>query len=94
MRKCKSLMFVLFISLLAGCSSTTVPQIPAATPLVGRITFAGSTTVQPLADKLGVAFKQRYTGVTLDIAAGGSVVGIKAIHDGTADRDGFAGLDS
>ena len=85
MLKRKSLGIVLFISLLAGCSSTTVPQIPTATPLVGRITFAGSTTVQPLADKLGVVFNQHYAGVTLDIAAGGSVVGIKAIHDGTAD---------
>jgi phosphate transport system substrate-binding protein len=81
----KSLVMVLFIGLLLGCSSNAKLQPPTATPRVGRITFAGSTTVQPLADKLGVAFKQRYASVTLDIAAGGSAVGIKAIHDGTAD---------
>lgn len=53
--------------------------------LVGRITFAGSTTVQPLADKIGQVFRQRYPGVELEIAAGGSVVGIQAVHDGIVD---------
>jgi phosphate transport system substrate-binding protein len=70
--------------LLGGCvGNTAVPPTP--TPLSGRITFAGSTTVQPLADKLGVAFQTRHPQLVLDIAAGGSVVGIKAVHDGTTD---------
>jgi len=34
---------------------------------------------------LGDAYRARYPGVTLDIAAGGSRVGIEAIHDGTVD---------
>ena len=75
---------VSLIALLAGCGSNATVS-PTPTPLIGRITFAGSTTVQPLADKLGTVFRQHYSGVVLDIAAGGSVVGIKAIHDGTAD---------
>lgn len=70
---------------LVGCGSNVAAVAPAATPLMGRITFAGSTTVQPLADKLGAVFKQDHPGMVLDIAAGGSVVGIKAVHDGTAD---------
>ena len=85
MLKRKSLVIVLCIGLLTGCSPSAKPQPPTTTPLVGRITFAGSTTVQPLADKLGVTFKQHDAGIALDIAAGGTVVGIKAIHDGTAD---------
>jgi phosphate transport system substrate-binding protein len=41
--------------------------------------------VQPLAHLLGEAYGPRYPNVTLDIAAGGSRVGIEAIHDGTVD---------
>ncbi len=83
----RSAAIALFTLLLAACSpiaSAPTPS-PTAIPLAGRITFAGSTTVQPLADKLGQAFKQHNPGVTLDIAAGGSVVGIQAIHAGTVD---------
>jgi phosphate transport system substrate-binding protein len=83
----RSAALILLALLLAACSPMAgAPQpSPAATSLAGRITFAGSTTIQPLADKLGQAFKQHNPGVTLDIAAGGSVVGIQAIHAGTVD---------
>jgi phosphate transport system substrate-binding protein len=83
----RSAAIVLFVSFLAACGpmSSTPQSPPTATSLAGRITFAGSTTIQPLADKLGQAFKQHNPGVTLDIAAGGSVVGIQAIHAGTVD---------
>jgi phosphate transport system substrate-binding protein len=81
----KLLPILLFASLLAGCGASVAAVAPTAPPLIGRITFAGSTTVQPLADKLGAVFKQDQPGIVLDIAAGGSVVGIKAVHDGTAD---------
>lgn len=60
-------------------------QPETAMPLSGRLTFAGSTTLQPLADNLGEAFTDRYPDVTLDIAAGGSVVGIQAVRDGRVD---------
>jgi phosphate transport system substrate-binding protein len=81
----KLLPILFFAGLLAGCGSSVAAVAPTATPLMGRITFAGSTTVQPLADKLGAVFKQDQPGIVLEIAAGGSVVGIKAVHDGTAD---------
>ncbi len=81
----KLLASILLVGGLVGCGSNVAAVAPTATPLVGRITFAGSTTVQPLADKLGAIFKQDNPGLVLDIAAGGSVVGIKAVHDGTAD---------
>lgn len=76
----------LLVGTIAACSSPTeVPQEPTGEVLSGRVTFAGSTTVQPLADVLGQAFQERHPDVELEIAAGGSVVGIEAVHDGTAD---------
>jgi phosphate transport system substrate-binding protein len=74
------------VVLLSGCvQGTLAPTAEIPDSLGGRITFAGSTTVQPLADKIGQAFTQQHPYVTLDIAAGGSKVGIQAIHDGTTD---------
>lgn len=75
----------LVLLIVGACGQAKPTPPPTAMSLSGRITFAGSTTVQPLAAKLGEAFKQQYPGVTLDIAAGGSVVGIQAIHDGAVD---------
>ena len=81
----KRLLGISVLFLLVGCASNTPALPPTPTPLIGRITFAGSTTVQPLAAKLGAAFQAQQPQLQLDIAAGGSVVGIKAVHDGTAD---------
>ena len=61
--------------ILAGCSagaSTTVTE-------------AGSTTVQPLAEKLAAAFKVQNPDVSITIQGGGSSVGIKSCNDGTVD---------
>lgn len=55
------------------------------TTLSGRLTFAGSTTMQPLVEKLGEAYRATHPDVDLEIAAGGSVVGINAVQDGSAD---------
>jgi len=85
--KVKKWLIVLGSLLLWGMASACggTPPAPTSTPVVGRLTFAGSTTVQPLAAKIGQAFNAQYPAVTLDIAAGGSSVGISAIHDGTVD---------
>lgn len=53
--------------------------------LSGTITEAGSTTVQPVAEKLAAAFKRKHPDVTITIQGGGSSVGIKATADGTVD---------
>jgi len=78
-----SLTAVGLIALAAGCGGDTPEAKP--TDIAGEISFAGSTTLQPLAHKLGEAFKERHPDIVLDIAAGGSVVGIEAIHNGTVD---------
>lgn len=80
--------FVLMIVaiLLVGCAGTPTPTPePTTIPLSGRVTFAGSTSLQPLVAKQGEAFRALYPDVVLEIAAGGSVVGIQAAHDGTVD---------
>jgi phosphate transport system substrate-binding protein len=74
------------VLLLSSCGPTgTQPVSVSDSTYRGHITFAGSTTVQPLAHKLGEVFQKAHPDVELDIAAGGSVVGIQAIHDGTVD---------
>ena len=71
---------------LAACGqSLAAPATPTEDILTGKLTFAGSTTMQPLVAQLGDEFRSIHTHVTMDIAAGGSAVGIKAIHDGTTD---------
>ena len=49
------------------------------------ISVAGSTTVQPLAEKLAEAFNATYPNVKIDVAGGGSSAGVKAAGDSTAD---------
>lgn len=82
----RSSVVICLMLLLTGCA-TMAPDTgsPGPTPLSGRLTFAGSTTVQPLVALLGENFKAQHPAVTLEIAAGGSVVGIEAVQRGSAD---------
>ena len=74
-----------------GCqraTPTTEPTQarPVAQPAVtGRITVAGSTTVQPLAEKLAAAFRAKNPDVEINVQGGGSSVGVKSAAQGTAD---------
>ena len=49
------------------------------------ITEAGSTTVQPLAEKLSNAFMASNPNVEITIQGGGSSVGVKSVDNGTVD---------
>ena len=74
--------------LLAGCTGTPASSETATASqqtLSGKVTFAGSTTMQPLVSKLAEKYNQSNPNVNLDISAGGTTVGISAMHDGTAD---------
>ncbi len=71
---------------LAACGlATSTPPTATEDTLTGRLTFAGSTTMQPLVAQLADEFRVLHPHVVMDIAAGGSSVGIQAIHDGTTD---------
>jgi phosphate transport system substrate-binding protein len=59
--------------------------VATASTLSGSISEVGSTTVQPLAEKLAIAFSSNNPNVKVDIKGGGTAVGIKAVNDGTAD---------
>lgn len=79
---------------LAGCApaatnepGTNEPSAkePAAGGLKGSITVNGSTSVQPLAEELAKAFKEKKPDVMIDIQGGGSGVGVKSAMDGVVD---------
>lgn len=72
----------LLVSLLPSCSS---PSSPTGSQLSGTITEAGSTTVQPLAEKLAGTFTKNNPKVTITVQGGGTSVGIKSAADGTVD---------
>lgn len=81
----------------AGTASTPTPSMPsvneAVTPTpddavaaeTGQISIAGSTTVQPLAEKLAEVFVATNSGIRIDVAGGGSSSGVKAGGDRTVD---------
>ena len=76
----------------SGCRPTPAPTptpAPSPTPaeagLSGKIVEAGSTTVQPLAEKLAEAFSAKYPQVQITAQGGGSSVGVKSAGEGTVD---------
>jgi len=76
----------------SGCRPTPAPTptpAPSPTPaeagLSGKIVEAGSTTVQPLAEKLAEAFSAKYPQVQITVQGGGSSVGVKSAGQGTVD---------
>ncbi|MFP4393888.1 MAG: phosphate ABC transporter substrate-binding protein [Anaerolineales bacterium] len=88
MKNClRWMLLMLAVALLSACESSAPATPPSSVDddLSGQITFAGSTTVQPLAAKVGERFNEHYPNVELEIAAGGSEVGIKAVQDGAVD---------
>ncbi|HIQ01576.1 MAG TPA: phosphate ABC transporter substrate-binding protein [Anaerolineales bacterium] len=78
---------LLVLALVAsGCRPTPTPSpTPAKAELSGKIVEAGSTTVQPLAEKLAEAFMAKHPKVDITVQGGGSSVGIKSVGEGTVD---------
>ncbi len=50
-----------------------------------KITIVGSTSVQPVAEKLAAAYMENHTNVKITVQGGGSAVGLKSVQDGTAN---------
>jgi len=74
---------------LAGCGEAATTEEPGDSPPAKQekstITEAGSTTVQPVAEKLGHAFTRKYPDVTVVVQGGGSSTGVKSAAAGTVD---------
>jgi phosphate transport system substrate-binding protein len=69
---------------LAGCGAN--PSLPPDDSAAGgTINEAGSTTVQPLAEKLAHAYMALHDNATVVIQGGGSSVGIRSVADGVVD---------
>ena len=72
-------------------SAATVEQSPATeAPAASSgeaqtISVAGSTTVQPLAEKFAEAYSARFPNVKIDVQGGGSSTGVKSAGGGTVD---------
>ncbi|NYB53124.1 MAG: phosphate ABC transporter substrate-binding protein [Methanobacteriaceae archaeon] len=49
-----------------------------------KITIVGSTSVQPVAEKLATEYMKKNPNVKITVQGGGSSVGIKSVEDGTA----------
>ena len=78
---------LLVLAMVAACGGTSTPGVPVSDPPADNstISISGSTTVQPLAEKLAEAFMTENTGVRIDVQGGGSSVGVKAAGEGTSD---------
>jgi phosphate transport system substrate-binding protein len=67
----------------ASTKATTTPK--AAASLKGQLQIAGSTTVQPLAEKLAEAFMAKNPDIQITVQGGGSSVGVTSAGEGTVD---------
>jgi len=94
MRHVKFVSLILVALALASCASPTPTAVsptqapttaPVETGLSGQITEAGSTTVQPLAEKLAHTFSNRHPKVEITVQGGGSSVGVKSAGQGVVD---------
>ncbi|MDO9264048.1 MAG: phosphate ABC transporter substrate-binding protein PstS family protein [Desulfosalsimonadaceae bacterium] len=74
----RRLMISVMISLMAALTMSA----PAA---AAGITITGSTTVQPIAEKIAEAYMDQHPETRIGISGGGSGNGIKAIIDGATD---------
>lgn len=76
---------VLSVGLLAGCGSKDeTPATDSGSGSGDKIVLVGSTSVDPLAQKLAEAYKLANPGAEIEIQAVGSSAGIKAVLDGSA----------
>ncbi|MFN2226205.1 MAG: phosphate ABC transporter substrate-binding protein [Anaerolineae bacterium] len=66
--------------------ATQAPEpTQAPTGLSGKLSLAGSTTVQPLAEVLAEAYMDMNSEVVIEVQGGGSSVGVTSAGEGTVD---------
>ena len=94
------LLVLTMLAMIVGCQSSTPTAAPTKAPatsapnpapapagsgLSGEVTEAGSTTVQPLAERLAEAFSAQHPAFEITVQGGGSSVGVKSAGQGTVD---------
>ena len=86
-----ALVIILSVTIV-GCSESTTTTPTSSSPatttssgISGELTFAGSTTVQPVAQALADAFVMMYPDVSISVSGGGSSVGVTSCAEGTVD---------
>lgn len=100
MRRILFISLVIAALLLSACGSTPEPtkapeatkasdvkptDTPAAGSAEGKLSLAGSTTVQPLAEVLAEAFMEMNPDLVIEVQGGGSSVGVTSAGEGTVD---------
>jgi phosphate transport system substrate-binding protein len=92
MRRILFVSLLIAVLLLSACGPTAEPtSAPVATdaPLEaeasGKLSLAGSTTVQPLAEVLAEAFMGMNPDLVIEVQGGGSSVGVTSAGEGTVD---------
>lgn len=82
---------VLGLSILGGCSNNSGQLAQSNNPSQEEsqeektISIVGSTSVQPLAEKLGNKYRKMYPEIKVEVQGVGSTAGVKACYEGTAD---------
>lgn len=76
---------LLLVAILVTSCGGAKPSVPSGAELSGKISVAGSTTVQPLAEKLAEAFSAQNPDVQINVLGGGSSVGVKSAGQGAVD---------
>jgi phosphate transport system substrate-binding protein len=88
-KKLSILAVLLFVLGAAGCGGTQPPATEKSSDsgsgISGQMQLAGSTTVQPLAEKLAEAFMAKNPDVSVEVQGGGSSVGVTSAGEGTVD---------
>ncbi len=75
-------------SIVAAAGYVALADAPAYQPaaaLTGALKLAGSTTVEPLAEKLAAAFARYYPDLPVTVDGGDSTAGVKAVGKGSVD---------
>jgi len=81
---------VILAFILASCSPAGPGRAPEPTgqspqaSITATITIAGSTSVQPLSERLAEAFMSKHKDIKINVQGGGSTAGITAARTGTA----------
>ncbi len=73
----RSFLIVLSLIILFGCRPSGKEGVV--------ITVAGSTSVQPFAEKLAEIYMEHHRGLIINVQGGGSTAGIRSVRGGAAD---------